>query len=74
MRELETVVLRHALPDAGLEAGDVGAVVHRHSADAFEVEFVSGEGGTIAVLTLSAADLRAIEAREILHVRSLARG
>jgi hypothetical protein len=74
MRELETVVLRHALPDAGLEAGDVGAVVHRHSADAFEVEFVSGEGGTIAVLTLSAADLRPIEAREILHVRSFARG
>jgi hypothetical protein len=74
MRELDTVVLRRALPEAGLEAGDVGAVVHCHSAEAFEVEFVSGEGGTVAVLTLSADDLRPIEPREILHVRSLAQG
>ena len=74
MREFDTVVLRRALPDAGLEAGDVGAVVHRYSAESFEVEFVSGEGGTVAVVTLAADDLRPIEAREILHVRSLAHG
>ena len=74
MKELDTVVLRRALPEAGLEAGDVGAVVHRYDAESYEVEFVSGEGGTVAVVTLPASDLRLIEAREILHVRSLATG
>ena len=72
MKELDAVVLRRALPEAGLEAGDVGAIVYRHPEDSYEVEFVSGEGGTVAVLTLSGVDLRPIEPREILHVRSLA--
>lgn len=72
MRETEAAVLRRALPEAGLEAGDVGAIVHCHPGDSYEVEFVSGEGATHAVLTLAGNDLRAIEPREILHVRSLA--
>ncbi len=72
MKELDTVVLRRGLPDSDLEAGDVGAIVFCHTNDAYEVEFVSGEGGTVAVVTLAGADLRPIEAREILHVRSLA--
>ncbi len=72
MKELDTVVLRRALPDAGLEAGDVGAIVHCHSDASYEVEFISGEGGTVAVLTLSVADIRAIQPSEILHVRNLA--
>ncbi len=38
----------------------------------YEVEFISGEGGTVAVLTLSDTDIRAIQPREILHVRNLA--
>jgi hypothetical protein len=37
----------------------------------FEVEFVTGEGATIAVLTLSHHDIRSMHAREILHVRAL---
>ena len=44
MKPHDTVVLRRPLPDHGLEEGDVGAVVHRHSSDAFDVEFISGEG------------------------------
>jgi hypothetical protein len=40
--ELDTVVLTRDLPEHGLAAGDVGAVVHRHQSDAFEVEFVTG--------------------------------
>jgi Domain of unknown function (DUF4926) len=71
MKELDAVVLRMDRPDAGLEAGDVGAIVHCHAADMFEVEFVSGEGTTLGVFTLSATDLRPIQEREILHVRSL---
>ncbi len=72
MKELETIVLRRAIPDSRLEAGDVGAVVHRHPDDSYEVEFVSGEGDTVAVVTLHGSELRPIDAREILHVRSLA--
>ncbi|MCH7934825.1 MAG: DUF4926 domain-containing protein [Gemmatimonadetes bacterium] len=72
MKELDSVVLCRGLSESGLEAGDVGAIVHRHSETSFEVEFVSGEGDTVAVVTLSADDLRPIDAREILHVRNLA--
>ena len=72
MNELDTVVLTRTMPDIGLEAGDVGAIVHRHAADSFEVEFVTGEGGTVAVATLKAADPRRIGAEDILHVRRLA--
>ncbi len=71
MNELETVVLTHDVPSARLQQGDVGTVVHRHENDGFEVEFVSGAGETLAVLTLSGGDLRPIAGREILHVRAL---
>lgn len=39
--------------------------------DAFEVEFVTGEGETIAVLTLNQEDIRLIGSRDVLHVREL---
>ena len=71
MNELETVVLTHDVPAARLQSGDVGTVVYRHENDGFEVEFVSGAGETLAVLTLSGGDLRPIAGREILHVRVL---
>jgi hypothetical protein len=71
--ELDTVVLTRDLPEHGLEAGDVGAVVHVHPGAAnFEVEFVSAEGRTLALLTLPASDLRAMAGPEILHARRLA--
>ncbi|MDH3207948.1 MAG: DUF4926 domain-containing protein [Gemmatimonadota bacterium] len=72
MKELDTVVLRRALPEFDLVEGDVGAVVHVHAPNAFEVEFVTGEGTTLAVATLSSEDLRPIDAHELLHVRSVA--
>lgn len=73
IRELDTVVLTHDIPEHGLKGGDVGAVVHRyHDRGAFEVEFVTAEGKTIAVLTLTESDLRPMEGGEILHVRQMA--
>jgi hypothetical protein len=36
-----------------------------------EVEFVTAEGRTIALLTLTQADIRPIGGREVLHVREL---
>jgi hypothetical protein len=72
-KELEVVVLTRDLPEHRLEAGDVGTVVHVHSAgEAYEVEFVRAEGSTVAVLTLSAADVRLMTGQEILHARKLA--
>lgn len=66
------VVLRKDLPEHGLQAGDVGTVVHRHGEEAVEVEFVSGAGETLGVVTLTRDDVRDVAGQEILHVRSLA--
>ena len=73
IHELETVVLAHDLLDYDLKEGDVGAVVHCYGdGRAFEVEFVTAEGKTVAVLTLTEGDIRPIRSGEILHVRELA--
>lgn len=73
IRELDTVVLTHDIAEHGLRQGDVGAVVHCYRDDtAFEVEFVTAEGKTVALLTLDRADIRLIGGREVLHVRELA--
>ena len=54
IKELDTVVLARDLRDYHLKRGDVGAVVHVYGDEkAFEVEFVTGEGETVAVVTLS---------------------
>ena len=72
IRELETVVLTHDIKAHGLEQGDVGAVVHVHGeGGAFEVEFVTAEGTTVALLTLEADEIRPMAHREILHAREL---
>ncbi|MFZ5921984.1 MAG: DUF4926 domain-containing protein [Chloroflexota bacterium] len=73
IRELDTIVLSHDLNEFGLKRGDVGAVVHCYAGGkAFEVEFVTGEGNTIAVVTLNRADIRTMQREEILHVRTYA--
>ena len=71
--ELSTVALTKALPDYGLQAGDVGTIVHKYSGDeAYEVEFVSGLGETLALVQLKSNDVRSLHRHEILHVRALA--
>lgn len=72
MKELDTVVLRHDIKEQGLQRGDIGAIVHCYnSGPAYEVEFVTGKGHTLAVLTLASEDIRLMGEREILHVREL---
>ena len=71
--ELDTVVLSHNIEEHNLKQGDIGAIVHvYHNGVAFEVEFVTGEGETIAVLTLTPDDVRTMGRQEILHARVLA--
>jgi hypothetical protein len=73
IHELDTVVLTRDLDEHGLKRGDVGAVVHCYpDGTAYEVDFVSAGGKTIALLTLGAADVRLMSAAEILHARQLA--
>ena len=67
--ELDPVALTHDLPKSGLESGDVGAVVHAHGTRAYEVEFVTGGGETLAVLTLAPSDIRPLRPSEVLHAR-----
>lgn len=69
--ELDLVVLTRDLPDEGLAAGDVGTVVLVHGGGVgYEVEFVALDGDTVAVVTLPAADVRPIAAREMMHARA----
>lgn len=71
--ELDTVVLGRDLPEHGLCKGDVGTVVHRYAdGNAYEVELTTGDGTTVAVITLARIDVRLLGDREILHARQLA--
>jgi hypothetical protein len=72
MQELDLVVLTRDVEEFGLKSGDVGTVVHCYGqGEAFGVEFVAASGETVAVLTLTPADIRPLSGREILHVREL---
>ncbi len=70
INEHSMVVLNRDMSADGLHTGDVGAVVHVHGqGKAYEVEFVDGDGSTIALVTLDAQDVRPIAAGELLHTR-----
>ena len=52
INEHDCIVLTADLPTERLKAGDVGTVVHIHGAGAaYEVEFMTRAGNTIAVAT-----------------------
>jgi hypothetical protein len=73
IREHDTVVLVIAVPGEGLLPGDVGTVVHVYrDSQAYEVEFMTLEGKTAAVITLEASQVRPVGQREIAHARELA--
>lgn len=65
-------MLTEDLPEEGLQAGDIGTVVHIHQAGAgYEVEFMTLAGETVAIATLLPAQVRSIAKRDIAHVREL---
>ncbi len=67
--ELDSAVLTVDLPDHRLKRGDVGTVVLVHGDRGYEVEFVTLDGETVAVVSLSADQVRPIGRGEIAHVR-----
>jgi hypothetical protein len=72
IQEHDCVVLTQDVPEAGLEAGDIGTVVHVHAGGAgYEVEFMTLAGQTLAVVTLGPQQMRAIQPRDVAHVREL---
>ena len=73
IKEHDRIVLLKDLPEDGLQSGDVGTVVHIYrQGEAFEVEFMTLDGGTVAVITLLSSQIRAVSKRDITHVRELA--
>ncbi len=72
IREHDCVVLREDVLADGLQAGDLGTVIHVHQGGAgFEVEFMTLTGETVAITTLLPTQIRPIAKREIAHVREL---
>jgi hypothetical protein len=73
IKEHDCVVLTANVPDEGLEAGDVGTVVHIHkSGEGYEVEFMTLTGGTVAIVTLLASQVRPLTRRDLAHARESA--
>ena len=71
LKELETVILTTDLPEHGLSTGDIGAIVLVHPNNAYEVEFVTLEGDTVAIITLTHDQVRPAAEGEIAHARAV---
>jgi len=69
IKELDTVVLTVDKPLQRLKKGDVGTVVLTHDRQGFEVEFVTLDGETLAVVSVTADEVRPVARREIAHAR-----
>ena len=73
IKGLDRIVLTEPVPAEALELGDVGTVVHVYAdGKAFEVEFTTLDGKTVAVATVEAA-ARPVTGHEITHSRELTR-
>ncbi len=68
--ELDCIALTADLPEHGLVADDVGTVVHVYKGGkSFMVEFATFNGLTVAVVKVSAAQIRPLRRDEMHHVR-----
>ena len=67
IKEHDRVVLRKSIPGQGLKTGDVGTVIHVKKGAAFEVEFLTLHGETVAIASLEASQVRPVQKREITH-------
>jgi len=73
IEELDRVVLTHDLPGRKLKSGDVGTVVMIYKGgEAFEVEFMTLSGETLALETLRADEVRPAGGQEVAQAREVA--
>ena len=71
LRELDLAALRQDLPQYGLISGDIGTIVFVHDdGRAYEVEFMTADGHTVAVETLLADQIEPMAGQRILHARN----
>ena len=72
IKEHYRVILTVPVKEHSLQPGDIGAVVYIHNeGEAFEVEFVTLDGQTTAVLELESNQIWPVGEREIPHARPL---
>ncbi|PHM06440.1 DUF4926 domain-containing protein [Nostoc sp. 'Peltigera malacea cyanobiont' DB3992] len=70
IQELDRVILTSDLPEYSLEQGDIGTVVLVHQGGkGYEVEFVTLDGETVAIVSLYSIQVRPIGRREIARSR-----
>jgi len=72
IEELDNIVLATDLPEHGLKRGDIGTVVLVHDNGGYEVEFMTLDGDTVAVVSLTSDQIRPIGHREIASARVVA--
>jgi Domain of unknown function (DUF4926) len=71
IKEHDRVALTEDLPKYGLKRGDIATVVMVHSTPGYELEFVTLDGATYAVVSVFPHQVRAIGRREIAQAREL---
>ena len=68
LEEHDRVVLTDDFADPGLNAGDVGTIVHVHrDGEAFDVEFQAPDGDTVALATVSSSQVRPVTGTDIME-------
>jgi hypothetical protein len=72
INEHEEIVLADDLPEYGLKRGDIGTVVYIHQGGkGYEVEFITLDGETLAVASVTASQVRRIKKNEIAQARNV---
>lgn len=69
--ELSTIALTEDLTERGLRHGDLGTIVLVHPGKGYEVEFMTLDGESIAVVSLRPNQVRAVGKREVAQARAL---
>ena len=71
-KEHDQLVLTADISDKGLQAGDVGTIVHIHPEErAFVVEFMALDGDTLAIATVLPSQARPVTGKDITHAREV---
>jgi hypothetical protein len=69
LKDLDLAALRQDLPAYGLVADDIGTVVQVYAdREAFEAEFVTTGGRTLAVQTFSVQQVARVPSGHVLHI------
>ena len=71
IKEHDRVALTEDFPEYGLKRGDIATVVMVHAIPGYELEFVTLDGSTLAVISAYPHQVRPLGKREIAQARSL---